>query len=98
MLYTYYLGSEAVTVHQSTVVNDHKNVSQRAYILSSEPMYTVLVGNSVKIFSTKLFAQLPQHDKFLVKERLHDLTVGQYTRAKLVLKSSATKTKLDIRY
>ena len=51
----------------------------------------------MKVFPTKLFALLPQHDKFLVKERLHDPTVG-FTRAKLVLKSCSTAVKLDIRY
>ena len=90
-----YAGSETVNVLQSckisTVVDDHKDVLHRV-IGDAKPAaaYPVVVGNSVKVFPTNLFASLPQHDKFLVKERLHDPTVG-FTRAKLVLKSSSTQ-------
>lgn len=62
-----------------------------------KPVYPVLVGNSVKVCSTNLFASLPQHDKFLVKERLRDPVAG-FTRAKLVLKSSITEVKENLRY
>ena len=80
----------------STIVDDHRNVSNRV-MGYTKPIYPVLVGNSVKIFPTNLFGLLPQHDKFLVKERLHDPTVG-YARAKLVLRSSATEAKHNIGY
>ena len=61
-----------------------------------KPIYPVLVGSSVKVYPTNLFASLPQHDKFLVNERLHDPTVG-FSRAKLALKSSFTEVKEDLR-
>ena len=85
------------TVHQShknsTIVVDHRNVSHRV-TQYGKPTYQVLIGNSVKVFSTDPFALLPKHDKFLVKERLHDPTVG-YARAncKLMVRSSATEAK-----
>ena len=85
--------SEAVItkLHQpcknATVVDDHKNETTSQVITGYiKPVYHVLVGDSVRVYPTNLFASLPQHDKFLVKERLHDPTVG-FTRAKLVLKS-----------
>ena len=59
-----------------------------------KPAYDVLVGDTVKVFSTNSFASLPRHDKFLVKERIHDPTVG-YARAKLVLKSCLTDSEVN---
>ena len=47
----------------------------------SKSTYTVLVGNCVKVYSTNLFASLPHHNKFMVKERLKD-------KVRLRLKSS----------
>ena len=78
------------------VIDDHIPTSQivTGYI---KPVYPVLVGNSVKVCSTSVFASLPQHDKFLVKERLRDPIAG-FTRAKLVLKSSFTEVKENLRY
>ena len=58
----------------------------------TKPVYPVLVGNSVKVYPTNLFASLPHYNKFLVKERLHDPTKG-FTRAKLVLKSCLTEAE-----
>ena len=97
-LYAHFTGSEAVhqSYKNSTVVDDHKNVSQRV-MGYTKPAYPVLVGNSVKVFPTNVFALLPQHNKFLIKERLHDPTVG-YVRAKLVLRSSGTEAEHNIRY
>ena len=89
-------------MHQSyknlAVLDDHRNVSLRATGYT-KPAYPILVGNLIKVFPTNLFAPLPQHNKFLVKERFHDPTVG-YTRAKLtlVLRSSTTEAKQNIRY
>ena len=97
-LYAHYTGSKAVqqSYKNSTVVDDLRNVSQRVTGYT-KPAYPVLVGNSVKVFPTDVFALLPQHNKFLVKERLHDPTVG-YARAKLVLRSSGTEAEHNIRY
>ena len=78
-----------------TVVEDCNNLLHRITGYA-KPVYPVLVGNSVKVFPTNMFASLPQHDKFLVKERLHDPTVG-FSRAKLVLKSCSTEARLDTR-
>ena len=89
-------GSEPVTttLHQpcqnaTAVVDDIDSQIITGYI---KPVYPVLVGDSVRICSTSLFASLPQHNKFLVKERLHDHTVG-FSRAKLVLKSCVTEVE-----
>ena len=80
-----YAGSDVLPCKNITANNDDKNVLQE-FAGCMKPVYPVLVGNSVKVYPINLFA-LPQHDKFLVKERQHDPTAG-CTRAKLVLKSS----------
>ena len=81
------VGSEAVNVYQPS-----KNTTANALQGYTKLVYPVLVGNSVKVYPTNLFALLPQHDKFLVKERSHDPTKA-FTRAKLVLKSCLTEAK-----
>ena len=48
--------------------------------------YAVLIGDSVKVYSTNIFAALPSNNKFLVKERHQDLS--GVTRVKLTLKST----------
>ena len=73
----------------TTAVDDNKS---HIVTGSIKPVYPVLVGDYVRAYPTNLFASLPQHDKFLVKERLHDPTVG-FTRAKLVLKSCVTEVE-----
>ena len=73
--------------NNTIAMNDHKN--ETVVTGYSKPSYSILVGNFVKVYPTNLFASLPQHDKFLVKERQHDPTTG-FTKAKLVLKSSST--------
>ena len=81
-----YIGSDALQpCKNTTVIPGYK-----------KPVYPVLVGNSVKVYPTNLFALLPQHDKFLVKERQHDPT-GGFTRAKLVLKSCITASEQKTR-
>lgn len=52
----------------------------------NKSVYPVLVGDSVKVCNTKLYASLPQNDKYMVKEAVPDST-----RFKLVLKSSCVK-------
>ena len=53
--------------------------------------YAVLIGNSVKVYSTNVFATLPCNNKFLVKERHQDLS--GVTRVKLTLQSTAEKER-----
>ena len=48
--------------------------------------------NSVKVYPANLLASLPQHDKFLVKQKLLDPT-ARFTTVKLVLKSCSTETE-----
>ena len=87
------VGSEAINICQPC-----KNTTANVLQGYTKLVYPVLVGNSVKVYPTNLFASLPQHDKFLVKERQHDHTAG-CTRAKLVLKSSLTEAEQkDARY
>ena len=64
----------------------------RLFIGYNQPTYAVLIGNSVKVYSTNTYASLPHSNKFLVKERHRD-TSG-ITRVRLTLKS----TENDERY
>ena len=48
--------------------------------------YAVLIGNTVKVYSTNTFASFPHNNKFLVKERHQDSS--GITRVKLSLKST----------
>ena len=78
-------------------VNDRKNEATSLAVTDYiKPSYPILVGNFVKVYPTSLFASLPQHDKFLVKERLHDPTTG-FTKSKLVLKSCSTEVEQNTR-
>ena len=52
----------------------------------SKSTYAVLIGGTVKVYSTNIFAALPSNNKFLVKERHQDLS--GVTRVKLTLKST----------
>ena len=52
----------------------------------NKPFYAVVVGNCVKVYDTKLYASLPIHNKYMVKERVHNATGN--TKIKLTLKSS----------
>ena len=49
-------------------------------------LYPVLVGNTVRTYNTKLFASLPQQNKYMVKQRVRDASGA--TKIKLVLQSS----------
>ena len=51
----------------------------------------------MRVYPKSPFASLPQHDKFFIKERLHDPAVG-CTRVKLVLKSCSTESEEILRY
>ena len=51
-----------------------------------KPSYPVLVGNTVRTCNTKLYASLPQQNKYMVKQRVRDASGA--TKIKLVLKSS----------
>lgn len=51
----------------------------------NKPSYPVLIGNNVVVCDTKLFASLPLHDKYMVKERVQGVSG---VRAKLLLKST----------
>ena len=51
-----------------------------------EPSYAVSVGNTVRTYNTKLYASLPQQNKYMVKQRVQD--PSRATKIKLVLQSS----------
>jgi len=57
----------------------------KASVGFNKPSYPVLIGNNVVVCETKLFASLPLHDKYIVKERVQ---CASGVRAKLVLKST----------
>ena len=54
----------------------------------NKPTYPVLIGSYVRVYMTKLFAILPQHSKFMVKERLPGMA-----KVKLTLKSSFSQER-----
>ena len=64
------------------------NYKQAATAGYTKSNYAVLVGSSVKEYDTGLFAALPCHNTFIVKEKQKD-SYG-VTRVKLVLKSTDT--------
>jgi len=74
---------DTATLPQNQVAN-HKPVTR-----SDGPTYPVLIGNSVKVFCTKDFADLPHLDHFMVKERIVDSS--GLSKAKLKLKHCTTK-------
>ena len=78
----------------STVVVGDRKDRTTSHIVTGyiKPVYHVLVGDTVKAFSTDQFASLPHRNNFLVKERFQDPTLG-HTRAKLVLKSCLTEVE-----
>ena len=65
--------------------------SKKVATAYSKSTYAVLIGDSVKVCSTHNFAALPNHNKFLVKERIQDLS--GVTRVKLTLKSAEKKER-----
>ena len=55
----------------------------------TKPAYAVLVGSTVMVCDTSKFASLPNHSKFMVKERIQDSSGT--TKVKLALKSCKMK-------
>ena len=85
-------GSKQQKLHQSITkplspssLPEPKKVSTTGHGYNKST-YTVLIGDSVKVYSTSVFAALPCNNKFLVKERHQDLS--GVTRVKLTLKST----------
>ena len=68
---------------QSTQENP---IVEKVTVGYTKPSYPVLIGNDVVVYDTKLFASLPLHDKYMVKDRVQG---ASGVRAKLILKSSA---------
>lgn len=75
-----------VDVHGSKMQKDNEN-----YVVPSKAQfydkgtYPVLIGNRVEVFNTRLFASLPSHNKYMVKEKIPEM--------KLMLKSTAEDTR-----
>jgi len=65
--------------------------SKKVATAYNKSTYTVLIGDCVKVCSPHTFAALPSHNKFLVKERIQDLS--GVTRVKLTLKSAEKKER-----
>ena len=89
-----YRATEVISEEQFKIspADDHKNPSL-GVISYTKPVYSILVGNFMKVYPISLFGSLPQHNKFLVKGRQHDPTTG-FTTEKLILKSSSTEAEL----
>ena len=75
-----------ITYRSELVSGSGKKIPATADCESCKLSYIVSVGNTVKTYNTKIFASLPQQNKYMVKQRVRD-TSGA-TRIKLVLKSS----------
>ena len=69
----------------TTTVTANKVAKANKIAGYNKSTYTVLVGNSVKVYSTKL-SSLPHHNKFMVKERMKETN-----KVKLILISDAVQ-------
>ena len=56
----------------STTLATNKVATTNKIAGYSKSTYAVLVGNCVKVYSTRLFVSLPHHNKFMVKERIKE--------------------------
>ena len=71
-----------VAIYSTNITTDAVEESNAGHGQS----YVVLVGSRVRTVNTKLYASLPVHNKFMVKQREQNLF--GVTKVKLVLKSS----------
>ena len=70
--------------NDKTVKPNEKN-ERKAVEYYKKATYAVLIGNTVRVFNTKLYASLPLCNKCMVKERVKDSSGA--TRVKLKLKT-----------
>ena len=68
------------------VVENTSKVNHDCYL---KPSYPVLVGNAVRTYNTKLYASLPQQNKYMVKQRVRDASGA--AKIKLVLLQSSNE-------
>ena len=73
-----------VTKQEKVIKPDKKN-ERKVADCYSKATYAVLIGNSVRIYDTKMYASLPLHNKCMVKERIKDASGN--TRVKMSLKT-----------
>ena len=80
---------EAPALTQSkpqTAVEKSSTITTNSHDCYMKSSYPVLVGNTVRTYNTKVYASLPQQNKYMVKQRVRDASGN--TKAKLVLQSS----------
>lgn len=70
---------------QDKVIKADENAERKTAYYYKKATYTVLIGDTVRVCSTKLYATLPLHNKCMVKERIKD-ALGN-TRVKLSLRT-----------
>ena len=84
-----YDNSQWLTPHvEKEIQKDNTKTVKNTSVGYSKSTYVVYIGNAVKVYLTQLFACLPRHNAFLVKER-----VKGTNRVKLVMKTTTTNTE-----
>ena len=79
------LKSYLQTPMHTSVTKPDKNAERKPADCYKKAIYAVLIGDTVRVCDTKLYASLPSCNKYMVKERTKD-AVGN-TRVKLSLKT-----------
>ena len=67
------------------VIKPDKKEARKVVDCYRKTSYAVLIGNTVRVYDTKMYASLPLHNKCMVKERIKDASGN--TRVKMSLKT-----------
>ena len=73
-----------VAKHEKVIKPDKKD-ERKVIDCYRKTSYAVLIGNTVRVYDTKMYASLPLHNKCMVKERVKDASGN--TRVKMSLKT-----------
>ena len=73
-----------IAKHEKVIKPDEKG-ERKVVDCYRKTSYAVLIGNTVRVYDTKMYAALPLHNKCMVKERVKDASGN--TRVKMSLKT-----------
>ena len=73
-----------IAKHEKVIKPDKKE-ERKVVDCYRKTSYAVLIGNTVRVYDTKMYAALPLHNKCMVKERVKDASGN--TRVKMSLKT-----------
>ena len=79
-------------VKHETVIKPDKKDERKAADSYRKTTYAVLIGNTVRIYDTRMYASLPLYNKCMVKERIKDASGN--TRVKMSLKTLQSESRL----